>query len=225
MSISPQLLADSLNVERRYLAEVLGVARDGLDADSRLTYDIFRRQRELAIEGFTFPAELLPINPFRGMPLELAAAAAETDQYPLASAAEFDGWLRRIDEYVSWTQQAIANMREGVRRGYTSPRALIERMLPILERLGADGPGNVFYTPLHSMPAAILEPQRSRLTKTIAAAISEKLLPANRALHDFLHERIPAESPSGSGVVGTAAGRSLVCLPHQTRDQHQPDRG
>ncbi len=54
--IAPQLLADSLNVERRYLAEVLGVARDGLDADSRLTYDIFRRQRELAIEGFTFPS-------------------------------------------------------------------------------------------------------------------------------------------------------------------------
>lgn len=196
-AISPQLLADSLNVERRFLAEVLGVARDGLDADSRLTYDIFRRQRELAIAGFTFPAELLPINPFRGMPQKLAAAAAETEQYPLASAAEFDGWLQRIDEYVRWTQQAIANMREGVRRGYTAPRTLIERMLPILERLGADGPGNVFYTPLHSMPAAILEPQRSRLTKTIAAAITEKLLPANRALHDFLRNEYLPKARAG----------------------------
>ena len=82
------------------------------------------------------------------MPQQLAAAAAETGQYPLASAAEFDDWLQRIDEYVRWTQQAIANMREGIRRGYTSPRALIERMLPILERLGADGPANVFYAPL-----------------------------------------------------------------------------
>jgi uncharacterized protein (DUF885 family) len=190
--IAPQLLADALDVERRYLAEVRGVARDGLDADSRLTYDIFTRQRELAIEGFTFPAELLPINPFGGMPLKLAAAAADAGQYPLASAAEFAGWLRRIDEYVSWTRQATANMREGVRRGYILPRVLVERMLPILERLGADGPGNVFYTPLHSMPAVIKEPQRSQLTKVISAAISEKLLPANRALHDFLrNEYLP----------------------------------
>jgi uncharacterized protein (DUF885 family) len=190
--IAPQLLADALNIERRYLAEVLGVARDGLDADSRLTYDIFTRHRELAIEGFTFPAELLPINPFGGMPLRFAAAAADTGQYPLTSAAQFDGWLRRIDEYVSWTRQATANMREGVRRGYIMPRALVERMLPILERLGADGPGNVFYTPLHSMPEAIKEPQRSHLTKIISAAISEKLLPANRALHDFLrNEYLP----------------------------------
>jgi uncharacterized protein (DUF885 family) len=187
-AISPQLLADSLGIERRYLAEVLGVAPDGLDANSRLTYDIFRRQRELLIEGFTFPAELLPINPFRGMPLEVAAAAADTGQHPLATAAQYASWLRRIDEYVTWTQQAIANMREGVRRGYTSPRALVERMLPILERLGADGSANVFYMPLRSMPASIKDPERARLTKILSGAIAEKLLPANRALHDFLRD-------------------------------------
>src|SRR5271167_1675582 len=89
-AISPQLLADSLSIERRYLAEVLGVPRDGLDFNSRLTYDIFRRQRQVAIEGFTFPAELFPINPFRGMPLELAAAAADTGQRPLSTAAEYE---------------------------------------------------------------------------------------------------------------------------------------
>jgi hypothetical protein len=66
-AISPQFLADSLSIERRYLAEVLQVPRDGLDAASRLTYDIFKSQRELNIEGFVFPAELLPINPFGGM--------------------------------------------------------------------------------------------------------------------------------------------------------------
>jgi uncharacterized protein (DUF885 family) len=195
--IAPQLLADALNIERRYLAEVLGIARDGLDADSRRTYDIFTRQRELAIEGFTFPTELLPINPFGGMPLELAAAAADAGQFPLTSAAEFDAWLRRIDEYVSWTRQATANMRDGVRRGYILPRALVERMLPILERLGADGPGNVFYTPLQSMPAALKEPQRSQLRKIISAAIAEKLLPANRALHDFLRNEYLSRARAG----------------------------
>ena len=54
--IAPQSLADALNVERRYLAEVLGVARDGLDADSRLTYDIFRRQRGWPSKVSPFPA-------------------------------------------------------------------------------------------------------------------------------------------------------------------------
>jgi uncharacterized protein (DUF885 family) len=206
-AIAPQLLADSLNVERRYLAELGGVARDALDASSRLTYDIFKRQRELAIEGFTFPTELLPINPFRGMPLDLAAAAADAGQYPLTTAADFDVWLRRIDAYVGWSHQAIVNMREGVRRGYTSPRALIERMLPILELLGADGAGNVFYTPLHSMPAAIKDPQRSQLTKIVSAAIAEKLLPANRALHDYLRNEYLPRARAGLALSELPLGR------------------
>jgi len=196
-AIAPRLLADSLDIERRYLAEVLEVPRDGLDANSQLTYDIFRRQREVLIEGFTYPAELLPINPFRGMPQQFAAAAADTGQHPPATAAEYESWLRRIDEYVSWTQQAIANMREGVRRGYTSPRALVERMLPILERLGADDTANVFYLPLRSMPAAIRDPERTQLTKTMSGAIAEKLLPANRALHDFLRDEYLPRARAG----------------------------
>ncbi len=124
--ISPQFLADSLNIERRYLAELLGVSRDTLDAPSRLTYDIFRRRREIGIEAFTFPDELLPINPFGGMTQQFAAQAAELAQHPAAAAGEYDNWLTRIDDYVLWTQQATANMRAGMRRGYTSPRSVID---------------------------------------------------------------------------------------------------
>jgi uncharacterized protein (DUF885 family) len=177
-----------LSIERRYLAEVLNVPRDGLDASSRLTYDIFKRQRELNIEGFVFPAELLPINPFGGTPQQFAAQALSLAQHPPGSAADYENWLRRIDEYVRWTQQATVNMREGIRRGYTSPRVLIERMLPILERLGVDDSANVFYAPLRSIPETIKEPGRSLLTKAISSAISERLLPANRTLHDFLRQ-------------------------------------
>jgi uncharacterized protein (DUF885 family) len=184
--IAPQLLADSLDVERRYLVELLGVSRDTLDAPSRLTYDIFRRWREIGIEAYTFPRELLPINPFGGMTQQFAMQAAQLAQHPPANAAGYENWLKRIDAYVSWTQQAAANMREGLRRGYTSPRSVIERALPILERLGVDDSANVFYAPLHSMPESIKDPERARLTRDLTRAISERLLPANRALHDFL---------------------------------------
>jgi uncharacterized protein (DUF885 family) len=196
-AISPQVLADSLNIERRYLAEVLSVPRDGLDAASKLTYDIFKRQRELSIEGFTYPAELLPINPFGGTPQQFAAQTLSLGRHPPSSAADYENWLKGIDEYVRWTQQATLNMREGIRRGYASPRALIDRMLPILERLGADESANVFYAPLRALPDAIKEPERSQLTKVISSAVSEKLLPANRTLHDFLQREYLPRARAG----------------------------
>jgi uncharacterized protein (DUF885 family) len=185
-AIAPQFLADSLSIERRYLAEIQSVARDGLDAKSRLSYDIFRRQREILVEGFTFPSELLPIDPFGGMPQQLSAYAEELAARPSTNAAEYEKWLRRIDDYVRWTQQASANMREGVRRGYTSPRAVVERMLPTLERLGLDDSANVFYGPLRSLPAGMQSAERAKLSRDMTSAVAERLLPANRALHDFL---------------------------------------
>ena len=36
----------------------------------------------------------------------------------------YDNWMKRIDDYVRWTQQAALNMREGMRRGYTAPRSV-----------------------------------------------------------------------------------------------------
>ena len=78
--------------------------------------------------------------------MQFARAAARFGQQPRKTDEEFAHWRLRIDDYVRWTEQAIANMREGMRRGYTSPRVLMERMLPLLQGLGEDAPGNVFYT-------------------------------------------------------------------------------
>jgi uncharacterized protein (DUF885 family) len=191
-SLSPQSMADSLAVERHLLADVLTVPRDRLDADSRLTYDIFRRQRELAVEGFTYPAELLPVNPFAGMPQQLAGLAADAGQHPLKGAKDYENWLLRIDDYVLWTRQAIANMREGMRRGYTSPRVLMERMLPLLQGFGEDTSANVFYLPVRTPPEGTMEAERTRLTGSLDRAVKDRLLPAFRELHDFIqNEYLP----------------------------------
>jgi uncharacterized protein (DUF885 family) len=205
-AISPQVLADSLSIERRYLAELLAVPREQLDGSSKLTYDIFRRRREIIIEGFTFPSELLPIDPFDGTPQQFAARAAQLGRDAAATAAKYAEWLRGIDEYVRWTQQAAANMRQGMRRGYTTPRTVVERMLPILERLGLDDSANPFYDPLRSMPDSIKAAERSRLAKELTAATVDRLLPANRALHDFLQKEYLPRARAGIALAELPLG-------------------
>jgi uncharacterized protein (DUF885 family) len=184
--LSAQYIADALAAERRTLGDVLAVPRAGLDADSRLTYDILKRRLELAIEGSTYPAELLPADPFEGLPLQLARDAEDTAQFPLQTAQDHEKWLQQIDAYVGWTGQAIANMREGMRRGYTSPRSLVERMLLLLQALGTDASANVFYLPTHNMAPTLTASERTRFEQSLTKAVKDKLLPAIRELHDFL---------------------------------------
>lgn len=195
-SLSPQFLADSLALERRFLAEILAIPRTSLDADAKLNYDIFTKQRESNIERLTYPAELLPVNPFDGMPQEMSRKAAGMVEHTPRSAGDYESWRLQIDDYVVWTRQAIANMREGMRRGYTSPRVLMVRLLPLLQRCGEDVADNALYAPVRSMPASIREPDRTRLAMSLTAAVKEKLLPAYRELHDFiLREYLPRARP------------------------------
>jgi len=198
-AISPQSLADSLDVEQRFLAELLTIPRATLDAGAGLTYDIFKRQRELKIEGYVYPAELLPVNPFDSMPLQFAVLGSGSGQQAFATPKDFENWLARIDEYQAWTRQAIFNMREGMRRGYTLPRVLVQRTLPILASLSEDSSANPFYRPLRALPGG--DPR-------LSAAIKEKLLPSYRALHDFMQGEYLPRAREGLGLSSLPLGES-----------------
>jgi uncharacterized protein (DUF885 family) len=184
-NIAPQSLADSLAIERRYLASVSAVPRPSLDAQSKLTYDIFARGRTLAVEGFTYPLELMPINPYEGMPQAFALSASGAERLAISSAEEYEHWRTRALRFVEWTNQAIVNMRAGLRRGYTVPRILIGEALPQLAALGEDAPTNVFYDALRSDSGGTAAAEEARLT-AVRAVLKENILPAYRALHDFL---------------------------------------
>lgn len=185
-NIAPQSLADSLAVERRYLAAVSAVSRSSLDAQSTLTYDIFVRERALAIEGFTYPFELMPINPYDGMPQAFALSASGAERLAISSAGAYEHWRTRALRFVEWTNQAIVNMRAGLRRGYTVPRIVIGEALPQLAALGEDVPANVFYDVLRSDSGGTATPGEARLTAAVRTVLKENVLPAYRALHDFL---------------------------------------
>ena len=63
----------------------------------------------------------------------------------------------------------------------------MERALPLLPGAwGRIASANVFYQASHGMPQTIKEPERTRLSSSLDAAVRDKLLPAYRELHDFI---------------------------------------
>src|SRR5271166_3111219 len=206
--ISPQFLADSLDIERRYLAAVLAISRLRADPESELTYELFKRERELAIESFTYPSELLPVNPFDSMPLKFARIDTGVVPYRVSNGEDYARWQARADGYVRWTAQAIANMRDGARRGYTVPRVLVEEMLPLLAALGADTAGNVFYRAQNSVPETLPEALRRRLRDGIGAGVKEKILPSYRTLHDFLQSEYLPRARASVGLSALPLGEA-----------------
>jgi uncharacterized protein (DUF885 family) len=207
-TLAPQALADSLARERRFLDALNGVARAPLDADGKLTYDIFRRERELTIESFTFPSELLPVNPYDSMPQRFALMAAAAERHALASERDFDVWQSRVMVYERWTNQAIDNLREGMRRGYTLPLAVVSRTLPVLAALGEDRPDSLFFQALGAAPGATDAPEQARLRGAIEAVVKEKILPNYVRLHDFMQREYLPRARNGVGLSMLPLGRA-----------------
>jgi uncharacterized protein (DUF885 family) len=208
LDISPHFLADSLALERHYLDAVSALPRGGMPASTQLTYDLFKRGRELAVQSFTYPTELMPVNPYRSVPLEFAMAGAGNGAYAVLSAKDLDNWQRRADDYVRWTREAIDNLRDGLRRGYIEPRMVVEKTLPALGVLAEDTPSSVFYGPLRSLPSTLAEPDRKRLAEGIEAGVKGKILPAYRQLRDFLRDEYLPRAPQSPGVSALPLGES-----------------
>ncbi|HEX2492232.1 MAG TPA: DUF885 domain-containing protein [Steroidobacter sp.] len=187
--ISPAFVREAVAVERRFLQAASEFEeRDLTDAD-RLSLEIFVRERRTALAAAEFPSELLPVNQFQSLPARMPVLGSGVSAQPFATAQDYDRFLARMREYVVWSDQAIANMREGVRKGVLNPRVLMEKTLPQLASVISDTPENsVFWRPLTKFPDSMAAAERERIQSAYRNAITQEIDPAYRRLHDFIRD-------------------------------------
>jgi uncharacterized protein (DUF885 family) len=189
VSIAPEWRARAERVERGALARLLTIDRSRLMGQDLLSYDVFKSARELEIEGYRFPDHLLPLNQFYSTPNSFAMMGSGKGIHPFRTVKDYEDFLKRLDGFVAWTDQAIANMREGVTKGYTLPRVLTERTLPQLEAHVVSAPeDSIYYGPVRDMPTGIAAPDRERLAAAYRAAITGKVMPSYRKLLGYMRD-------------------------------------
>ncbi|HEY4644714.1 MAG TPA: DUF885 domain-containing protein [Steroidobacteraceae bacterium] len=189
IDIGPKYLADSLALDQKYLEQLKSIDPAALSGQARLTYDIFKLDREMSIEGYRFPNELLPINQSFSLPSLFAQMGAASGVQPFATVKDYDDWLKRVADFVVWADQAIENMRDGVSRGVVQPRIVMEKVLPQLEAmLVSDPTQSVFYRPVAQFPENFSAQDRQRLTAALTKAIGEQIVPSYRRLHTFVRD-------------------------------------
>jgi uncharacterized protein (DUF885 family) len=190
---SPTWLADSLAAEQDALEQLRGVNPDRLTGEDRVTYEAFKYGRDIAVEGFRYPSELLAINQFSNLATQFATLGSGNGVHPFATRDDYDHFLARMDGFVAWVDQVIVNLRLGTEKGFVQPKVLIEATLPQLEQIGVEDPRqSVFWRPIVAFPAGLAVEDRTRLTAAYEHALVTKVLPAYRRLHDYLqNEYLP----------------------------------
>jgi uncharacterized protein (DUF885 family) len=86
--------------------------------------------------------------------------------------------------------QNQAQMEEGVRTGWTAPKAIMTRLPAQIDAQIVDDPTkSSFYRPFLAMPDAIPAVTRAQLQRDAQAAIRDQVMPALRAFRTFFNDR------------------------------------
>jgi uncharacterized protein (DUF885 family) len=184
---SPGFREKSLGIQRAFLDRARRIDAASLSAQSRITYEIFVGERELALSGQKFPEELMPFNQMGGLPMDLAVYGSGSGPQPFKTARDYDRFLARVRQFPRWVDGAIALMRTGLSRGITVPRPAMAKVVPQLRELITDKPeDSIFWAPIQALPNDIPARERERITAAYRAALSQEVLPAYRRLADFV---------------------------------------
>lgn len=222
ITIAPREVGRLRALDERVKREAGAVSPAELGARNRLTRDLLLREVQLAIDGSEFPTHLMPIDQFGSVPLLLATLGSGDQLQPLKTPADYDNFLKRLQRLPAWNAQAIANMREGVRRGYTVPRALVAGALPTFRKLAEpDFERSDYGAALKIMPAGFPAAERRRIAAAYRRTFEEQLRPSMAALLDFLQsEYLPAcrESSGVSALPHGPAYYTYLVRLHTTSD-------
>ncbi len=206
-NIGPEYREQSEALEREYLARIEAIDVSLLEGQDLLSYRMFLRVRESAIEGFAFPDYLVPVNQFFSFPNFFAQLGSGASAQPFKTVEDYENWLGRVDGFTVWVDQAITNMREGLEVGVTRPKVIMEKVLPQLAAHVVEDPEvSLFYKPIRNMPEEIPAAERERLEAAYRGAISNKIVPAYQSLHDFIRDEYIPGAVTAVGLNAIANG-------------------
>jgi uncharacterized protein (DUF885 family) len=209
VTISPEWRARSERLQRDYLERIRTVDPTLLAGQDALTHEIFRTGRERDLEGFRFPGHLMPVNQFFSVPNSFAQLGSGNGMQPFKTVKDYEDFLKRIDGFALWTDQAIVNMREGMAKGYVLPRVLVERTLPQLAAQMVEKPeDSLYWGPIGKMPESFTAAEREKLTAAYRAAIAGKVIPSYRRLHDFMRDEYLPKARTSVGLDALPDGKA-----------------
>lgn len=175
--------------------EVLRVIRrDRLRDADQLSFDIFSRSVDEAVEGARFPSELLQVTQRDG-PQYLSSTIGSMRA---GSVQDYEHILRRLAAIPTVIDQTRALLDSGLALGITPPRVTLRGVPSQIEGLTPDDPlRSPLLEPFTRMPPEVPEAEQARLREAAVREYATRVRPAYRALEHYLVTRyIPGSRES-----------------------------
>ena len=131
-AITQQNLEQYLAFEEKYLAKIKAIDASALSGQALLSYEIFLRDRKIAIKGAQFPGHLIPIHQMGGAHSYFASLGSGKSAQPFNTEIDYRNFISRAQGFATYMDSAIVAMKQGIEKSIVLPKPLIKKVLPQL---------------------------------------------------------------------------------------------
>ena len=181
-SVAPEDVARQTAEWKAFRAELAAIDRAKLSADDAVNYDIFDSQLEDRVASAELGEEQMPFNADSGFHADFSRLP---EVVPLVTVKDYENYVSRLRAWPRLMEQQIGQIRLGLKRGFTVPRAVLTGYESTITAHVVDDPAkSVFWKPFAAFPAGVPEADRERLRREGREAVTGAI-GAYRTFLDF----------------------------------------
>ncbi|HKP94044.1 MAG TPA: DUF885 domain-containing protein [Chthoniobacterales bacterium] len=182
--ISLDAIARRRETDKLDLDLIKSIDRAKLSGTDAISYDLYRRNAEFAVEGDQFPFELLQLNQMGGVQQNVAQVISSTT---FQTTKDYEDLVARLSAVPALVDQTILLLEKGVQQKFTPPQITLrdvpQQVLNLIVKEPAESP---MLAPFREMAATVPAAEQARLRQAATDAFTKKVEPAFQKLHDFL---------------------------------------
>lgn len=189
------------------LAQLADINPSKLNRRDRISYEVFRYERETEKRSYEQPLHYFPFTSLFGYHTYFAEAPANMS---FLSAADYDRYLVSLDDFPRYNNEIISNLVQAAEAGFAhyceSLKGYDESISVHIVR---DVESSKLYYPFNHFPTVLSEDQRNRYRQQGKALIRDKVVPGYQKLLDVYQQQYLPKCRNQAGISSVSGGESL----------------
>jgi uncharacterized protein (DUF885 family) len=223
--VTPGAQARRLAADEAFLKRLKAIKRARLRSQEQVSYDLFQFMVEQRVALGRFKEWRAPFLSDSGFFADLLQLDSLHDP---RTVKDYETYIARLNDVPRYFDENSANMRQGMRDGFTVPAVILEGVARVIAGAQYSRAEDVpLWKPFAKFPEEIAERDRARLAAAGKAAIEGAVIPAYSKLQRFFEDEYRPAARKTIGATDLPQGREyyaalvryFTTLPGATADE------
>jgi uncharacterized protein (DUF885 family) len=177
---SPAASQRQNEADQKFLSRLNAISTAGFGEQDKLSHEVMKRFLAQRMTNFKFKEYEMPVNHMEGPQTRLADMPLAV---PLDSVKHYEDYIAKLHQIPRVLSQSEETLRAGMKDKLMPVRFLLEKVPAQCAGIIAANP---FLLPTKKYPAGISADDQQRLTKAIADAVNNEVVPAYKKFGEFI---------------------------------------